>query len=85
MPGERPDFLARVAERAQSLSAAQDERRARMRAEMPGCAELIDDLTRVFGRPAWISLSEGGRTVTAGRRGWFRRNMEHQPTIPGDV
>ena len=79
-----PDFLARVAERAQALNAEREDRRARMRAEMPGCAELIDELTRAFGeRPSWVDLTEGGKRVTAGRRGWFRRNVEHQPTIPG--
>ena len=79
----KPDYILRAEAIAARATAKRDDARSRMRAEMPGCAELIDDLTRAFGRPAWISLSEGSRTVTAGRRGWFRRNMEHQPVIPG--
>lgn len=80
----KPDYVLRAEAIAAKAIAWRDDRRARMRAEFPAAAALVDEFTRVFGRPAWISLTEGGRTITAGRRGWFRRNMEHQPVIPGD-
>lgn len=80
----KPDYVLRAEAIAAKAIAGRDDRRARMRAEFPAAAALVDEFTRVFGRPAWISLTEGGRTITAGRRLPFRRGQEHQPVIPGD-
>jgi hypothetical protein len=39
------------------------------REQMPECARLFDDFTRIFGaRPSYVNLTESGYTLEAGRR-----------------
>lgn len=62
-----PDLLDRVALIRDGARARVESDRERNRREMPACAALMDELTAAFGKPQWLRLTEGGRTVEHGR------------------
>lgn len=50
---------------------------AENRAQMPESSRIFDEFRRVFGVPAYVSMTENGRTLE-----WGRRIDREVPPIP---
>lgn len=74
-----PEQLARIA----AIASREQQDAARNRESMPATAAVVANHRRLFGSVPYLTMTEAGRTITAGTPLPDRRDGSHVPRIPG--